>query len=306
MEPDTFLRDAAEMDSDGGIEGYTSDPETMRRTFIEYSEIDSPLPRRRLPKIGGEFLEGSGEFLREKKDKLVGAITEKKKSLYENNKRVLEDHNARVRKFISRTKEVVDEKREVAALKMRDVNDRVEQRVKVIADAPKKIRARTRLALTGDEARSVREHLRMRRLQLAAMRDEPPVVRLLDKVSFSFGVLNVMFTEFLLLEYPEHFWMWYCIEMFSCLGVRFFHYRTMRWQYFLLDFCYFANVVLVFYLWLAPTNVALFQICFAFANGPLGLAIVAWRNSLVFHSLDKTTSLFIHIEPVMVSYAIRH
>ena len=33
------------------------------------------------------------------------------------------------------------------------------------------------------------------------------------------------------------------------------------------------------------------------SKGPLPLAILAWKNSLVFHSLDKLTSLFIHIVP---------
>lgn len=34
---------------------------------------------------------------------------------------------------------------------------------------------------------------------------------------------------------------------------------------------------------------------FLFSSGPLASAIITWRNSLVFHSLDKVTSLFIHI-----------
>jgi hypothetical protein len=33
--------------------------------------------------------------------------------------------------------------------------------------------------------------------------------------------------------------------------------------------------------------------------------VLAWRNSLVFHSLDKTTSLFIHLTPNILLYALR-
>ncbi len=34
-------------------------------------------------------------------------------------------------------------------------------------------------------------------------------------------------------------------------------------------------------------------------------SVLAWRNSLVFHSLDKTTSLFIHLTPNILLYALR-
>ena len=44
---------------------------------------------------------------------------------------------------------------------------------------------------------------------------------------------------------------------------------------------------------------------FAIANGPLALAIAMWRNSLVFHSLDKMTSMFIHILPALVTFSER-
>lgn len=44
---------------------------------------------------------------------------------------------------------------------------------------------------------------------------------------------------------------------------------------------------------------------FAIANGPLALAIAMWRNSLVFHSLDKMTSMFIHILPALVMFSQR-
>jgi hypothetical protein len=40
-------------------------------------------------------------------------------------------------------------------------------------------------------------------------------------------------------------------------------------------------------------------------TGPLASAIITWRNSLVFHSLDKVTSLFIHMYPPLVLTVIR-
>lgn len=41
------------------------------------------------------------------------------------------------------------------------------------------------------------------------------------------------------------------------------------------------------------------------SNGPLAFAIIAWRNSLVFHSPDHVTSLFIHAFPPLLMFAQR-
>lgn len=39
--------------------------------------------------------------------------------------------------------------------------------------------------------------------------------------------------------------------------------------------------------------------------GPLAWSIIAFRNSLVFHSLDKNTSLFLHWFPAVVAWTQR-
>ena len=41
-----------------------------------------------------------------------------------------------------------------------------------------------------------------------------------------------------------------------------------------------------------------FKANFVLSHGPLAIAILAWQNSIVFHSLDKMTSFYIHIMPV--------
>ena len=47
------------------------------------------------------------------------------------------------------------------------------------------------------------------------------------------------------------------------------------------------------------------QVTFAFSMGPLLWSILAFRNSLVYHSLDKVTSLFLHLFPACVCVANR-
>ena len=44
--------------------------------------------------------------------------------------------------------------------------------------------------------------------------------------------------------------------------------------------------------------------CLSYGNN--AWAIAMWRNSMVFHSLDKVTSLFIHIMPPVVLHCLVH
>mmetsp|Transcript_55604 Transcript_55604/g.118416 ORF Transcript_55604/g.118416 Transcript_55604/m.118416 type:complete len:430 (+) Transcript_55604:73-1362(+) len=129
-------------------------------------------------------------------------------------------------------------------------------------------------------------------------------VKFQDKIMFSCGVLNFGLTCYMAGAHPSWVWQVYSLKFVCLLALRLYLYRKEKFGYFLLDFCYFANLVLLWYLWLAPSSVKLFRVVFSFSNGPLGLAVIAWRNSLVFHSLDKITSLFIHIEPVLVTYIL--
>ena len=79
-------------------------------------------------------------------------------------------------------------------------------------------------------------------------------------------------------------------------------------HYFLLDFCYFTNLLLLIYLWLIPAGPLagkLFMAVFYFTNGPLLGAVVFWRDSLVFHAVDKMTTLLLHVLPALTVVTIR-
>ena len=73
----------------------------------------------------------------------------------------------------------------------------------------------------------------------------------------------------------------------------------------MLDFCYFLNAsVLLQSLTCSMSSdggfcSAWFKSNYMLSHGPIAVAILAWQNSLVFHSLDKMTSFFIHIMPVI-------
>merc|ERR1719295_686270 len=86
---------------------------------------------------------------------------------------------------------------------------------------------------------------------------------------------------------------------------RYISYKADKFQYFMLDFCYYVNMSVCLQYFLAPSNCVWFKINYIFAMGPLCCAIIVWRNSLVFHSLDKVTSFFLHALPPMTMHLTR-
>ncbi|KAG0174785.1 hypothetical protein DFQ28_004479 [Apophysomyces sp. BC1034] len=135
-------------------------------------------------------------------------------------------------------------------------------------------------------------------------RDEK-TIHMRDKLSFVVGVGNACITPVLASRIPEWIPLYYSLQSIYLLPLRFVIYRYRRWHYFIFDLCYFVNAMTLLFLWFFPTSPTLFIATYCLTNGPVAWAIVTWRNSLVFHSLDKVTSVFIHIFPPLVTYTIR-
>lgn len=154
------------------------------------------------------------------------------------------------------------------------------------------VRNRVRKILFGRTDKGLRASLQAQLMQ-------PVGIRLRDKFCFTAGVINVGLTQFLLFQFPAYFWIWYTIWGLPLLIWRYITYNRRKYQYFLLDFCYTVNVLCYLHI-IFPSNRTLFEIAFVSASGPLAFAILAWRNSLVFHDVEKVTSLFIHIMPTLL------
>lgn len=135
--------------------------------------------------------------------------------------------------------------------------------------------------------------------------EEPLVVRFRDKISFVMGVLGCLTIEFIALCQPELF-------PFALIGfggpllvLRYYIYFSLGWQFFLIDFCYMVNALCLLQILVFPSSYTLFLLNFLHASGPLALAIPTWRCSLVFHSLDKFTSVVIHYLPALFVFIFR-
>lgn len=54
-------------------------------------------------------------------------------------------------------------------------------------------------------------------------------------------------SEYVLLMMPERFWLWYSVMIPVLLLMRYPDYRQRKWLFFYLDFCYYVQVGLVFF-----------------------------------------------------------
>jgi len=170
----------------------------------------------------------------------------------------------------------------------------------------------TRRILTGHKGTRVRDYVVL-----------PKVVRVLDKYTFTGGIMGMLLTEYIMLEYPHFFKYYNLIIMLPLLLLRVVLFKRTKQQFFLLDYCYWVNA-LGFCLAILPnlpignsTNIFLHwlshpatcnvigQVLFISANGPLFFALIAWNNSLVFHSVDKVTSTYVHVFPAILSWCER-
>jgi len=151
-----------------------------------------------------------------------------------------------------------------------------------------------RKAVTGDPDKRIRDHMK-----------EVPQVKMIDKLSFTFGVLTICGSEWLALRHADWFPLYYYFIMTMLLVWRLITYSKDKYQLFMLDFCYFVNLSVALQTAFFPTDINWFKANYILCMGPLMFAIIVWKNSLVFHSLDKLTSFFLHAFPPLTVHLFR-
>lgn len=127
----------------------------------------------------------------------------------------------------------------------------------------------------------------------------------INKIMYLCGVMSFGTFCFLLGSRPQDIPSLYCLFFIVIAPLRWIYYRSKKWHYYLLDFCYYANVIFMIMLLYFPNNEKLFMVCFSFSEGPLAWALIVWRCSLVFSSFDKIVSVLIHLLPGTVFFIIR-
>ena len=122
---------------------------------------------------------------------------------------------------------------------------------------------------------------------------------------FTFNLLRLLAEFFLLGKAPCWYPVWHIFWAVVLLSCRIVYYRVQKYHYFLVDFCYYANALLLLYLWKFPDSVWLGCAVWGYSLGSLLFSVPLYSNMIVLHNLDKTTSNFIHMAPAITLWAVR-
>eukprot|EP00092_Neocalanus_flemingeri_P035911 GFUD01039100.1.p1 GENE.GFUD01039100.1~~GFUD01039100.1.p1 ORF type:complete len:319 (-),score=59.52 GFUD01039100.1:422-1378(-) len=126
-----------------------------------------------------------------------------------------------------------------------------------------------------------------------------------DKLSFALGILSLIVGEYLALRHPHLFPKLYTLVITLLIAKRYPEFAAEKCQLFMLDFCYFMNLSTVIQINFYPTSLLWFKANYVLCTGSLLVAMVVWQNSLVLHSMEKMTSLFLHALAPLTLHLLR-
>jgi hypothetical protein len=148
---------------------------------------------------------------------------------------------------------------------------------------------RRRIPPAEEQLEKYRKRMRSSVEKLGQRWNDTKAVTLREKFSFIGGVLNIFFSGYIIGGYPEWFHIWYTAQLLYFMPIRYYSYHKRGYHYFLADLCYFVNFLAMLSIWVFPNSKRLFISTYCLAYGNNAIAIAMWRNSMVFHSLDKVT-----------------
>lgn len=127
-----------------------------------------------------------------------------------------------------------------------------------------------------------------------------------EKLFYAFAVSLIAAAGYIIGKYPTYFPIFHTVLFCFLMPIRFYTYFKIGFQYYLADLCYYVNVLLLLFLWVFPRSKSLFISVFSLTMGTLSFAVITWRNSLVLHSIEKTTSSIIHVMPPVTMFVLVH
>jgi hypothetical protein len=179
-----------------------------------------------------------------------------------------------------------------------------------------RLQGKFREVFTGDESKRIRDHVREKiheRIEkieekiepLIAKKADPKNVLKIDKWVFTGAVAGAFFSEYVYLQHADKFWIWFAIVITTSMSTKLAYYSTIKMHFFMLDFCYFTNLCCLALLFTMKSSCSLYKVCFIFANGPVAFAVPVWKNSLVFHDINKVQTVYIHLFPLLLLRVLR-
>ena len=127
-----------------------------------------------------------------------------------------------------------------------------------------------------------------------------------DKLSFCLGVFIYGMFSYIMGRWPnDFFYIFYSTFVPLLIFIRFIDYKPKGYHYFLIDFCYYAAVVILLFIWFYPKSETFYRLSFLYANGILAVSTAAFSNALIFHQFDHLISLVTHPVPMVCMWNVK-
>lgn len=127
----------------------------------------------------------------------------------------------------------------------------------------------------------------------------------MDKYAYARAITLFCLSGFFLGNNLNIFLWIFIISTTYLMIYRLLRFWTKRYLLYMMEFCYFGNLLLLAYLLFFNQNEVLFTIGFACNTGIMTIAVVVFNNTAQFNSTDHLTSSWIHTMPLVVNWAIR-
>ena len=112
-------------------------------------------------------------------------------------------------------------------------------------------------------------------------------MKFLDRIAFNLGVVMFAAFAYIMGRMPHRgFYIFYLMFVPFMIFIRFVNYIKLKWHYFLIDFCYYANVFIALFISVGSKSDYLYRVSFLYSNGALAVATAAFSNKLIFHKFD--------------------
>jgi hypothetical protein len=125
-----------------------------------------------------------------------------------------------------------------------------------------------------------------------------------DRLVFCLNIINMMVTCVLLTKDPQYYVYWNALIVPALILHRVHDYYSKGWHFYMVDFCYIVNFLVIASTLFFPKSEAMTMISFGLSLGPLTFSLWYFRNTLAFTSLDKITSVTIHSQAPLTMFLV--
>lgn len=129
------------------------------------------------------------------------------------------------------------------------------------------------------------------------------------RLMYILGAFQLVFTPFILFYNMTLAKYLHIAKFIILMPLRFNSFKKIKWHYFMMEFCYYAGLLLNLFIiqerFMGGIYNHYFVTVYTFASGPLLFAIFLNRDKLFLHSQSHLTSTYIHMTPALMVWGLR-